>query len=102
VLKYFHRLSEAWQVDSAVRASIVFSQQDLKTDEPPAGKFDVIFCRNVLIYFDETENVEILSRIRGAIADDGYLFLGVTETALAAASGFIPADAQIGLYRPAL
>ena len=99
LLKYFQRFSEAWQVESALRADITFCQHDLKTDDPPDGKFDVIFCRNVLIYFDETENAEILTRIRSALVDDGYLFLGATETALAATTGFIPVGARSGLYR---
>ena len=64
------------------------------------GMFDVIFCRNILIYFDQEAKIDILSRLVGAIARDGFLVLGAAETGVGLTDVFRTCREQRGLYRP--
>ena len=65
------------------------------------GSFDIIFCRNVLIYFDQPTKTEVLEKMRKIIPDDGTLFLGAAETVLGITDKFKPVQGQRGLYSTA-
>ncbi|HRQ61921.1 MAG TPA: CheR family methyltransferase, partial [Alphaproteobacteria bacterium] len=62
------------------------------------GTFDIVFCRNVLIYFDEKTKADILGRIAKQLAPDGFLFLGGAETVIGITEAFKPLPGQRGLY----
>lgn len=101
LLKYFAKHGEAWRVKDELRPRIQFCPFNLLEDPSALGQFDVVFCRNVLIYFDLPTKVKVLSNIGRHLARDGYLFLGGAETVIGISDRFVPEDGVRGLYRPA-
>jgi chemotaxis protein methyltransferase CheR len=82
LVKYFERHGLEWQIKDHVRQIVRFEQFDLRLNMKTKGPFDVILCRNVLIYFDVETKKKILGELRGALARGGFLFLGGAETTL--------------------
>jgi len=82
LLKYFDRQNMDWQIKEHLRRMVQFEKFDLRNSMRTKGPFDVIFCRNVLIYFDTETKRKILSELRGALFPGGYLVLGGAETTL--------------------
>ncbi|MGZ8416829.1 MAG: CheR family methyltransferase [Methyloceanibacter sp.] len=80
LVKYFKKVGNAWEVCPEIRGKVEFRTQNLLDDCQALGTFDVIFCRNVLIYFDEATKRLVLSRLAARLAPDGYLVLGAAET----------------------
>lgn len=101
LMKHFQQVGEMWQIDSSIRAMVKFQQRNLLDDFSSLGRFDVIFCRNVLIYFDQATKSQTLNRIYDVLAPDGALFLGGAETVLGICDRFKPVDGQRGVYTPA-
>ena len=99
LLRYFHRQEETWRVNEHLRARINFRDFNLLEDFSDLGRFDVIFCRNVLMYFDPEVRRGVLARLSDALDDDGYLFLGASESVTEANAFFSQASAD-GLWRP--
>ena len=66
----------------------------------PLGTFDVIFCRNVLIYFDQDTKINIFGRLAKIMEADGFLVLGAAETVVGLTDVFKPFPDKRGLYRP--
>jgi len=81
LLRYFHRREDGWRVNEHIRARVAFREFNLLSDFGALGKFDVIFCRNVLLYFDRETKRDVLGRLARALADDGALVLGASEIA---------------------
>jgi len=77
---YFEPVGTMWRLKSEVRGRIDFREVNLLQSYATLGKFDVIFCRNVLIYFSAETKKDILARIAGALKPRGYLFLGGSES----------------------
>jgi chemotaxis protein methyltransferase CheR len=90
LLRYFHRHEENWRVNEHLRAKVAFGEFNLLSDPSGLGAFDAIFCRNVLMYFDQDVKRDVLSRLSGLLAPDGFLFVGSAETVGAAAPMFVP------------
>jgi chemotaxis protein methyltransferase CheR len=65
------------------------------------GFFDVVFCRNVLIYFDQETKIGVLNRLAKAMRADSYLMLGAAETVVGLTTAFKPMMAHRGVYVPA-
>lgn len=82
LVKYFDRVESEWQVKESIRKRVDFVQLNLMDNWPHTGKFDLVFLRNVLIYFDVPTKQNILRRVRQVLAPDGVLFLGGAETTL--------------------
>lgn len=80
LVKYFAREDAGWRIKPELRRMIEFREMNLIHPWPFSGKFDLVFIRNVLIYFDLIEKRNILGKIRHVIASDGCLFLGTAET----------------------
>jgi chemotaxis protein methyltransferase CheR len=76
LVKYFKQQGDRWQIDPAIRAMVNFRQLNLLDDFAALGRFDVIFCRNVLIYFDQPTKTLVLNRLSRQMAPDGHLYLG--------------------------
>jgi chemotaxis protein methyltransferase CheR len=82
LLHNFERDGAHWKVAPALRQSVTFQRLNLAAPLPPIGQFDLVFLRNVLIYFDvETKN-DVLNRIAKHLRPDGWLFLGAAETTI--------------------
>jgi chemotaxis protein methyltransferase CheR len=83
LLKYFTRNGLHWQVNDTIRNWVEFIEVNLIQAWPPSlPKMDVIFLRNVLIYFDPPTKTAVLNRASKQMRPDGYLFLGGAETTM--------------------
>ena len=82
LVKYFTRTGLEWQLKDEVRRMVRFEAFDLRQSMRAMGPFDVVFCRNVLIYFDTETKKKIMRDIRGTLFGGGYLLLGGSETTL--------------------
>lgn len=80
LVKHFSRRGARWVLDDDVRRMVTFSKLNLAERWPPAGQWDLVFMRNVLIYFDVPTKTQVLRQARSRLADDGYLILGGAET----------------------
>lgn len=98
LVKYFKKTNEMWQIDSAIRAMVQFREYNLLHDLKTLGQFDVVFCRNVLIYFDQPTKTRVLDNIAKIMPDDGLLYLGGAETVLGISDKFKPVPEQRGIY----
>jgi chemotaxis protein methyltransferase CheR len=101
LLKHFTQVGELWQIAADIRAVVKYRQFNLLGDFVQLGQFDVIFCRNVLIYFDQPTKVDVLNRLARITASDGYLVLGAAETVIGLVDSFKIAGDARGLYTPA-
>jgi chemotaxis protein methyltransferase CheR len=100
LLKYFVQKEEQWQIVPEIRAMVQFRQLNLLNDFTHLGVFDIIFCRNVLIYFDRDTKAHVLGRLSRVIEGDGYLALGAAETVVGLSEAFRPLVDERGLYAP--
>jgi chemotaxis protein methyltransferase CheR len=82
LLKYFDRDGAGWRARPEIRRMVEFRPLNLVQAWPPLGRLDLIFLRNVLIYFDAPTKRGVLANVRKVLAPDGYLFLGSAETTL--------------------
>jgi chemotaxis protein methyltransferase CheR len=98
LVKYFTQVGEQWQIAPEIRAMVQYRRFNLLTDFSSLGIFDVILCRNVLIYFDQNTKSDVLRRLAGTLASDGYLILGAAETALGLCDRFKMISDKPGLY----
>ena len=100
LVKYFKQTGELWQINADIRAMIAHRQLNLLHDFSQLGVFDVIFCRNVLIYFDQDTKINIFNRLAKTTEPDGFLVLGAAETVVGLTDTFKPYPERRGLYRP--
>lgn len=98
LMSYFRQTEGQWTIDPAIRAMVRFREQNLLHDFSALGTFDVIFCRNILIYFDRDTKQRVLQRMGRSLAADGALFLGGTESLIGLATDFSPDPDQRGVY----
>jgi chemotaxis protein methyltransferase CheR len=100
LVKHFTQVGELWQLNADIRAMVQHRQLNLLQDFSHLGRFDVIFCRNVLIYFDQDTKVMIFERLAGVLEADGVLALGAAESVIGISDAFQPYPDRRGLYRP--
>ena len=100
LVKYFTEAGESWQIAPELRSMVQFRTLNLLNDFSPLGRFDLVFCRNVLIYFDQPGKTAILERLARQMPDDGYLVLGAAETVVGLTEAFKPMPDWRGLYTP--
>ena len=100
LVKYFAQIGELWQLNSEIRAMVQHKPLNLLQDFSHLGKFDVIFCRNVLIYFDQDTKINIFDRMAKSIEPDGMLMLGAAESVVGITDAFRPYPDKRGLYQP--
>lgn len=81
LIKYFRRSSFDWQLSDAVRQMVRFEAIDLRKSMSTLGPFDLVFCRNVMIYFDNETKRKIIQEIHGTLFRGGWLLLGGAESA---------------------
>jgi chemotaxis protein methyltransferase CheR len=102
LIKYFTKVGDMWQIAPEIRAMVKFKQLNLLADFSALGTFDLIFCRNVLIYFDQETKISLLNRLGRITASDGYLVLGAAETVVGLTDSFRTVPELRGLYVPNL
>jgi chemotaxis protein methyltransferase CheR len=100
LIRYFAQVGEAWQIAPEIRDMVKFRQLNLLADFSHLGTFDLIFCRNVLIYFDQAMKANLLNRLARAVASDGFLVLGAAETVVGLTDRFRVVADKHGLYTP--
>jgi chemotaxis protein methyltransferase CheR len=100
LVKHFTQAGDRWQIAPAVRAMVEFRPLNLLHAFSHLGHFDVVFCRNVLIYFDPATKIDVLERLSRLVRPDGYLLLGAAETVVGLTDAFKPLGDKRGLYVP--
>ncbi len=100
LMKHFKQTGEVWQINPDIRAMVQFRPLNLLQDFFSLGVFDVIFCRNVLIYFDQPTKTAVFRNLAKAMEPDGYLFLGAAETVVGLSDSFRPCAQRRGVYLP--
>ncbi|MBI1273278.1 MAG: methyltransferase domain-containing protein [Alphaproteobacteria bacterium] len=98
LVKYFTQQGDKWQINQDIRNMVSFREMNLLQDFGPIGVFDVVFCRNVLIYFDAQTKGKVLESISRVMTPDGVLYLGGAETVLGITDKFKPLEGQRALY----
>lgn len=98
LLRHFTQIGESWQISEAMRNKVTFRPLNLLADFTALGRFDVIFCRNVLIYFDTNLKADILSRMTRILAPDGFLTLGASESLIGIKTDLVPHADQRGVF----
>lgn len=99
LVKYFRKDGTQWRLNEAIRGMASFREWNLLGDLRSLGQFDIIFCRNVLIYFDPPTKAKALDAIARQLAPDGLLYLGGAETVLGLTNRFVPAGGEHGVYK---
>jgi chemotaxis protein methyltransferase CheR len=99
LVKYFAQIGEMWQLNADIRSMVQYRQLNLLQDFSSLGKFDVVFCRNVLIYFDQETKAAIFERIAKVLESDGTLVLGAAESVVGITDAFRPYPDKRGLYQ---
>jgi len=98
LMQHFEQVGEQWRLSEAIRKMVQFRQLNLLADFAALGPFDVVFCRNVLIYFDQATKVDVLERVYRQTAADGFLLMGAAETVVGLTDIFVPLAEKRGLY----
>lgn len=98
LVKYFTQEGDSWRIDGALRSMVRFRLFNLLESYISLGTFDIIFCRNVLIYFDRDTKREVLERMSKILAPDGFLVLGAAETIIGITDAFRPSADERGIY----
>jgi chemotaxis protein methyltransferase CheR len=99
LVKYFKQTGELWQLNADIRGMVQHKQLNLLQDFSSLGKFDIIFCRNVLIYFDQDTKIRTFERLSKMLEGDGTLMLGAAETVVGISDAFRPYPDKRGLYQ---
>ena len=98
LVKFFDQIGDTWQLAPELRSMVQFRPLNLLNDFSALGNFDVVFCRNLLIYFDQENKISVLNRIARQMPEDGYLVLGAAETVIGLTEAFKPLADKRGLY----
>lgn len=100
LVKHFKQVGEVWQLNADIRSMVRFQEINLLHDFSHFGVFDIIFCRNVLIYFDQPTKIDIFGRMQRVSESDGFLFLGAAETVIGLTDAYRAAPNMRGVYVP--
>ncbi|HVZ52862.1 MAG TPA: protein-glutamate O-methyltransferase CheR [Pseudolabrys sp.] len=100
LVKFFSKVGDAWQIAPEIRAMVHFRTINLLNDFSALGSFDFVFCRNVLIYFEQDTKIQVLNRLARQMPEDGFLVLGAAETVVGLTDAFRPVPDKRGLYAP--
>lgn len=98
LMKYFKKEGENWRIADNIKSAARYRQMNLLDDFRGLGKFDIIFCRNVLIYFDIATKKRVLDRMAAQVDGAGYLLMGAAETVLGITDSFKTIPNARGLY----
>ena len=100
LVQHFTQVGDMWQLNADIRSMVQHRQLNLLQDFSHLGTFDIIFCRNVLIYFDQDTKTGIFERMAKVVEPDGFMVLGAAESVVGISDAFKPYPDRRGLYRP--
>ncbi len=100
--KYFTKKGNDWEISADIRSMVTYREHNLLENPGVLGRFDAVFCRNVLVYFDRVTRGAVLDGIARQMSLDGTLFLGGAETVFGITNAFKPVEGQRGIYAPAV
>ena len=100
LMKHFSRRRSKWEISDMVSGMVSFHQHNLLDGASQFGEFDIIFCRNVLTYMDDSIKDAVFASLSETLASDGYLFLGIGETTAGLADRMKRAHGLLGVYSP--
>ena len=98
LVKYFERDKAEWQLSASIRKMVTFRELNLLDSWASLGTQDIVFMRNVLIYFDVDTKRRLLGRARQTLRQDGFLILGGAETTTNLEESFVPVRVGKGVY----
>lgn len=98
LVKHFEQQGEIWRVRPELKRCVSFQQMNLLEDFRRLGQFDVVYCRNVLIYFDQQTKKDVLARLASQMSKDAFLVLGAAETVMNLSTEFVSVKERRGLY----
>ena len=98
LVKYFKQEEDGWRIDPEIRKMVTYKPFNLLDSFRALGRFDVIFCRNVLIYFDQETKARVLNGMADIMSEDGFLYLGGAETVLGITERFQLMPSHRGIY----
>ncbi|MEZ5669296.1 MAG: protein-glutamate O-methyltransferase [Alphaproteobacteria bacterium] len=98
LVKYFTQEGDKWTISAELRNMVQYREFNLLESPRGLGMFDVVFCRNVLIYFDQATKGKVLEGIGGVMRPDAFLYLGGAETVLGVTDRFAPISGMRGIY----
>lgn len=98
LVKYFQQVEDKWQLKDEIRNLVTYQPLNLLESFGALGQFDMVFCRNVLIYFDNATKKDILDRMTRQMAKDAYLVLGGAETVMGITDSWVALPEERGLY----
>ncbi len=97
--RYFNQEGSQWRAAPCLRALVTFKEFNLLDPLTTLGSFDLIFCRNVLIYFDAATKIRVVSALRRQMAPDAFLYLGASETTMGVAPDLTRAAVGCNVYQ---
>ncbi|MCB2107244.1 MAG: chemotaxis protein CheR [Rhodobacteraceae bacterium] len=98
LLKHFKKRDESWSLNGDIQGMVGFMRWNLMDDLFPLGRFDVILCRNVLVYNDLQTKFNVLQKLARVAADDGVLYVGRNEPLTGVSSSFKVVNPDLGVY----
>lgn len=98
IIRYFEAVGDTWKIRDEIRALASFRKINLMDDFTYLGKFDIVFCRNVAIYFKEQDRINLFTRIGKVLEPDGYLIIGTTESLTGICPQYEPKRYQRSLF----
>lgn len=98
LVKHFTQEGDRWRISPEIKRMVTYRIFNLLEDPAPLGQFDVVFLRNVLIYFDQPTKAKVLERVAKQMAPDGFLYLGGAETVLGITDRFQVVPGERGIY----
>ena len=98
LMKYFEQKGDRWALKQEIKSMVQYKYFNLLEPMHSLGKFDIIFCRNVLIYFDKETKSKVLQNMAGLLPQDGFVLLGGAETVLGITDAFKPMENTRGIY----
>ncbi|MBE9556671.1 MAG: protein-glutamate O-methyltransferase [Proteobacteria bacterium] len=98
LMKYFQQAGDKWEIDPSIRSMVEYQEFNLLNDPTGKGQFDVVFCRNVLIYLDPPTKGRVLENVWKIMPADGILYMGGAETVMGVTEKFQPVSEHRGMY----
>ena len=101
MVQWFDARDDMWEAKAELRYRILYAVHNLIADPLPPGRFDIVLCRNVLLYLSPDMRRLVLDRLATALRPGGLLVLGAGETVIGQTDALVPSERYRGLYRPA-